>query len=467
MAEPNVSYAKKTFTRNPVSTEQEYAKLPPQVKELEDAVIGAIMLDNEAMHDVIEILKPESFYINANQLIWNAAHHLYHLHQPIDILTIAEQLRKTGELESVGGMGYLMQVSSTVSSSANIEYHARVIQEKHVARKLIAIGNSTIKGAYEETTDIFDLVNHTAGEVENINLSLVGQGQKNFGDTLVSVISDMRKAAESKNYMTGVKTFSDVLDGQLLGLQPENLVIIAGRPGMGKTSVAWHIALNQAKNGIPVGFFTLEMSDTELIRKMISAHIRVDSKTVRKGGLKYDEWQRLDSALQTMINYPIYTNDTAGIQLNQLLAVGRNWVRKQGVKVIYIDYIGKIRTGMKFGTREQEVSHISGTLKDFAKQMKVPVVLLSQLSRAVEQRGGDKRPLLSDLRESGSVEQDADIVIFPYRPEYYGITESPDIGILPKGYTELDIQKFREGEPVAVRWIFEAEYSSFKDYNPF
>jgi replicative DNA helicase len=472
MAGP-VDIIKKTQIRKSVSDSNllDYGKLPPQVKELEEAVLGAIMLEESAIHDVIEIIKtPEAFYLDAHQRIWRAMTALYHSHTNIDLLTVTEQLRKNGELEAAGGPFYVAQLTNKIGSSANIEDHSRIVIERYTARQMIAISSEVIKDAYEDTTDVFELVNKASAEIEAVNLELSGQGQMMFQDIVLSEVEKIRAAATSGNYITGVPTYSDVLDKHLLGFQEENLIIVAGRPGMGKTSVAWHIAINQAKHNIPVGFFSLEMSDRELIHKMISAEILVDTKTVRKGGMKHEEWQRLDSSLTRMSSYPIYMNDRAGISINQLMAVGRNWIRKYGVKVIYIDYIGKISTSdtkEKFGTREQQVSYISGQLKNFAKQMKTPVVLLSQLSREVEKRGGDKRPILSDLRESGAVEQDADVVVFCYRPEYYGInTDSVTGNILPAGYTELDIAKYRHGEPGTARWIFEPQYSRFSDFNP-
>lgn len=468
MAE-SVDIVKKSLIRKSSSESNvlDYGKLPPQAKELEEAVLGAVMIEESAVHEVIEIIRsPEVFYVDAHHHIWVAIAMLYHQHSKIDLLTVTEQLKKNGKLDTAGGPFYIAQLTNKVGSAANVEYHARILTEKYTARQMIAISTEINRDAYDDTTDVFELVDRASADIEAINLDLSGQGQMMFQDIVLNEVDKIRAAATSGNYITGTPTYSDILDRNLLGFQDENLIIIAGRPAMGKTSVAWQIGINQAKHDIPVGFFTLEMSDKELVHKMISAEIGVDTKTVRKGGMKLEEWQRLDASLPRMSSYPIYMNDRAGITINQLMAISRNWVRKHGVKVIYIDYIGKITTSdKKFGTREQEVSHISGQLKNLAKQLKIPVVLLSQLSREVEKRGGDKRPILADLRESGAVEQDADVVIFIYRPEYYGITTDKDTGQqLPKGYTELDIAKYRQGEPGIARWIFEAEYSRFNDY---
>lgn len=464
----DVELVKKSLLRKTTSDSGaiDYGKLPPQAKELEEAVLSAVLIEAGAIHDVVEIIKTEDvFYLDSHQRIWRAIKALYLSHSPIDLLTVTEKLKKHGELDAAGGPFYVAQLSNKVNSAANVEYHARVLAEKWVARKLISISTEIQKAAYEDTTDIFELLDSAGTLIDAVNLDISGQGQKAFSDSVMETAQQMRHANDTKEFITGTPTFSPVLDHALLGLQKGNLVVIAGRPGMGKTTVAWHIALNQAKQGIPIGFFSLEMSDKELIHKMISADISVVTDKVRKGDLELDQWLRFDSRIGNMADLPIQMNDRAGLSINQIISIAKNWVRKHKVEVIYIDYIGKIRTneGKKYGTREQEVSFISGALKDFAKQMNIPVVVLSQLSRAVEQRGGDKRPILSDLRESGAVEQDADVVIFCYRPEYYGLESDSNGQRYERGYTELDIQKYRHGQPGMVPWIFEAKYSRFYD----
>lgn len=465
----DIDLVKKSLIRRTTSEygSADYGKLPPQAKEMEEAVLGAVMIEENAIYEVADMIKvPDVFYVDAHQRIWKAILALFRNHSKIDLLTVTEQLKKHGELDAAGGPFYIAQLTNKIGSAANVADHALYLVEKYTARQLISISAETTKNAYEDTVDTFELLDKTLGDLETINQDLTGQGQKVFYDMVVDETEKLRAAAHSGEYITGVPTYSAALDKALLGLQPENLVVVAGRPGMGKTSVVWHIAIQQAKNKRPVGFFSMEMSDRELIHKMIAAEITVDTKTVRKGGMKAEEWSRLDSKLDGIANLPIFMNDRAGLTINQIIAISRNWVRKHDVQVIYIDYIGKIKTtdAKKFGTREQEVSNISGQLKDLAKSLKIPVVVLSQLSRAVEQRGGDKRPILSDLRESGAVEQDADVVIFCYRPEYYGIETGEDGEAYPKGYTELDIQKYRHGDPGTARWIFEAKYSRFRDF---
>lgn len=457
------STLKKTLTRRPLfNQEQPLGKLPPQAVPFEEALLAAVMLEENAMQQAAEIIKtPEAFYNVQNQFVWKALQHLYNADVKIDFMTLSDRLTHNNDLQNAGGNENLMRICNAVGSAANVRYYALMVQEKYLARRIISITGSSNSTAYADTTDAVELLDNTIMQLENLCTELAVKTPQTFAETLAAEIEQIRNNIH--NPVTGVPTFSRSLDAHLLGLQPENLIVIAGRPGMGKSSVAWHLAINQAKHNIPVGFFSLEMSDRELMHKLISAEIEVNTQALRSGALTPMQWQQLDVSLQQMSTYPIYMNDTGGITLQQLLATARNWVRKHGVKVIYIDYIGKIRTtDKKFGTREQEVSYISGALKDFAKHMKIPVVVLSQLSRLVEHRTGDKRPQLSDLRDSGAIEQDADIVLFPYRPEYYDIRTDED-GPLPRGYTELILAKYRNGQPGSIRWIFEPEYSRFRD----
>lgn len=449
-------------------TTPDYGKIPPQSRELEEAVLGAILLEQNAISEAMEVIRTaDVFYVDANQRIWRAMASLYHENKQIDTLTVTERLKRHENLEAAGGIHYLITLTSKIGSAAHIGQHSRILVEKYILRKIITIGTNAITQAFNDSTDAIELLGFIGNQFDAVNMELSGQGEKTWSDSVIEEVDSMRAAAESGDYMLGVPTHSDVIDRNTLGLQPKNLIIIAGRPGMGKTSLAWDIALKQAKNGLPVGFFTLEMADKELIRKALSAELSMDTKTIQKGGLTRDKWQKLDSILPNLIEYPIYLCDSAGIGINELKAKARNWVRKFGVKVIYIDYIGKINTadtGQRYGTREQEVSYISGQLKNLAKSLNIPVVALSQLSRAVETRGGDKRPMLSDLRESGAIEQDADMVWFPYRPEYYGITTGESGEMLPEGFTEVDIAKYRNGNPGKVQLIFEAEFNRFIDY---
>ena len=454
--------------KRPTHTPQtDFGKLPPQARQLEEVLLGAVMTEESAIHEVIELIKTEEvFYVDAHQRIWKAMSALYYSHTQIDLLTLTEQLKRQGDLDAVGGALYLVQLSNSISSSAHIAEHARLIIEKHILRKLIAVSHDVSRDAYSDTTDVFDLLDRAGNEVEGINLMLRGQRNESFANRVLKAAQMLKDAANTGTYITGVPSYSSKLDGQLLGFQASDLIIVAARPGMGKTSMVWHLARMQARNNIPVGFFSLEMNDRQLINKMFASETQIDLKTVARGGLKCEEWQRFDRAAADIMNWPIHLDDTGAIPIHQLIAVAKNWVRKYGVKIIYIDYIQLITTGegpRKFGNREQEVSYISSKLKATAKELNIPIVALSQLSRGPETRP-DKRPLLSDLRESGAIEQDADIVIFPFRPAYYGQEFDHQGHAIPEGYTELDIAKYRNGEPVVVRWIFEPKISRFRDY---
>lgn len=473
MAEP-IEISRKSLIRKSSAADAsvlDYGKLPPQAKEMEEAILGAVMIEESAIHEVVEILKSEEcFYVDAHQRIWKAIKMLHLMHSKIDLLTVTEQLKKHGDLDAAGGPFFVAQLTNKVGSSAHIEEHARVVFEKYLQRQMIVRATEVIKAAYEDTTDVIQLLDSAVVSFENLNSEMAGQGAVSFADSVVDEADRLHKAFESEQFITGVPTYSEALDKHLLGFQPGNLIIIAGRPGMGKTTIAWHIARQQLKHDIPVGFFSLEMRDRELIRKMFAAEVRVDSLQVRKGGLNKEEWQRLYKKLPELSSYPIELYDRAGITVNQLVAKTKSWIRKKGVKVLYIDLIGKIGVydaGKRFGTREQEVSYISNELKNLASDMQIPVVLLSQLSRKVEERG-DKRAILSDLRESGAIEQDADVVIFPYRPGYYGI-EADEVGnAYPHNVTLLELAKYRDGKAdAAARWVFEPQFSNFYDYSEF
>jgi replicative DNA helicase len=450
-----------------VANVMDYGKLPPQAQDLEEAVLGAVMIEEGVIHDIIEIVhSPEIFYNDKHKLIWKAIKQIYYTHTKIDLLTVTEQLKKNGDLESAGGPFYIAQLTNKVASAANSDVHARIVTEKFIARELIKISTNTTKDAYDDTADVFELLNTAALEIENINLQLTSEGQQSYIDMVAEEVEKLRNAANTGDYITGITTGSNKLDKQLLGFQPGNLIIIAGRPSMGKTSVALHFATQQLKQGIPVGFFSLEMGKEEIIQKQLSAEISVDSQTLRKGGLKKEEWNRLDDRMKYILSFPFQLNDTAGLSIAKIRAISRNWVRKHGVKIIYIDYLQLIQGEgeKKFSNREAEISHISRLLKRMAKELKIPVVALSQLSRSVETRGGDKRPMLSDLRESGAIEQDADVVMFCYRPEYYHIPNDDEGNPYPANYMELILAKYRNGGTGTIRQIFEKEYSRLYDY---
>lgn len=454
---------KQTIRRTASTAPALIAKLPPQAIDAEEALLCAVLLDSNTMHAAQSIIThPDAFYKPQHRFIWEALLTLFNADSHIDFVTLLGQLKKDGNLNNAGGVNLLMELTNAFASPASVEEYAQLVQEKHLARRLITVTSESCTQAYDETADAHQLLEQTANQLDNINLEFNKTKPVTFAEALAAEVEKLRNTTPAS--ITGVPTGSPALDAHLLGLQPQNLVIIAGRPGMGKTSVAWHMALNQAKAGIPIGFFSLEMSDRELIQKLLSSEVEVNTHQLRSGNLSATDWQRLNDRLRQISTYPIHLNDTAGLTLQQLSAIARHWVRRHGVKVIYIDYIGKIRTGEKrFSTREQEVTYITGSLKDLAKQLHIPVVALSQLSREVERRSGDHRPVLSDLRDSGSIEQDADIVLFPYRPGYYEIYHDAQGSPYPAGYTELIIAKYRHGQPGSIRWVYQPEFSKFRD----
>lgn len=455
--------------RKPGNKYADFGKVPPQSLEAEEAVLGAVLLEDQAMHELTEIIKTEQvFYKNAHQQIWRAMKMLHISHSRIDTITVSEQLKKLGTIEEAGGAYYLIQLTNKIGSAANVAYHARILVENYIKREIIKASSEMIGKAYDETTDAIDLLGYSASAIEEVNLYIQGQAVKDWAETVADEADRLRTAGITGETVTGVPTGSETLDRHMLGWQPGNLIIIAGRPGMGKTTVAWHIARNQLKQGIPVGFVSLEMKDRELIRKMFSAEIQVDSQKLRRGDLADWQWGKLDDKLPDMMAYPIQMEDRAGITISQLEAKIKYWIRKHKIQAVYIDLIGKIVASdgnQKFFNREAEISHISGRLKILAGNMNIPIILLAQLSRRVEERT-DKRPVLSDLRDSGAIEQDADIVIFPYRPGYYGIETDEDGQRYPENVTLLDIAKYRDGAPdCVIKWIFEPQYSNFYDYN--
>jgi replicative DNA helicase len=446
--------------------ETHIGKLPPQAKQLEVYLLGAIMLESDCLSAIIPIIKTdEVFYADAHQRIYRAMMQLSAKNKPIDLETVIEQLKANADLDKVGGVYYIATLTNSVGSAANAEAWARMIVEKYIQRELIHVCNELSCLAYEDTTDVFDLRDAMGKKFDRLVMLSQTQSNQTFAGRVSESVQVLKDAANQGNYITGVQTFSPRLDRNLMGFQPTDLIIIAARPAMGKTSIALHIALNQAKNGIPVGFFSLEMNDRQLINKLLSSETNIDLKKVRSGGMKYDEWQTVDAVAEEMKTWPFYLDDTGAIDIQTLIATSRVWVKKHGVKIIYLDYIQLVTSTEKSrGSREQEVSYISSKLKALAKELKIPIVALAQLSRGPESRP-DKRAMLSDLRESGAIEQDADIVIFPFRPEYYGIETDSEGMPYVKGFTELGIAKFRNGQPGKVPWVFLATKSKFVDYN--
>lgn len=441
-------------------------KLPPQAVEIEEVVLGALMLERDALSTVIDILKPESFYRDAHRLIYEAIVALFNNTEPVDIKTVVHQLRKTGNLEVVGGAYYIASLTTKVNSAANIEYHARIISEQSIKRELIKISTEIQQEAYEDTTDVFKLLDKAEQSLFDVSESHIRKNYDKMSSLLNQAIQEIEDRKNKEDGLTGVPTGFTKLDRVTSGWQASDLVIIAARPGMGKTAFVVTAIRNAAIDfNKPAAIFSLEMSSVQLVNRLVSAEAELESEKLKRGDLQDYEWEQLLHKTKRLSDAPIFIDDTPGLSILELRAKARRLVAQHGVSLIVIDYL-QLMSGDASknagGNREQEIASISRALKGIAKELNVPVIALSQLSRAVETRGGDKRPQLSDLRESGSIEQDADMVMFLYRPEYYGITQSED-GMPLTGTGEVIIAKHRNGSLENVQLKFIGKFTKFAD----
>ncbi len=442
-----------------------FGKVPPQAVPLEEAILGAILLEKDALTEVLDVLQHDAFYVDAHQLIYKAMLRLFERSQPIDLLTVMEELKKSGELESIGGPAYLAELSNKVASAANIEYHARIVAQKFIQRELIRISTKTINDAFEDTTDVFDLLDGAENALFKIAERNMGRSVDKMGSLASKLLKQIEELKDVEEGLTGVPTGFTDLDRLTSGFQKSDLIILAARPGMGKTALTLSIAKNAAldfNKGVAV--FSLEMSSLQLAQRIISMEAEIAGSKLRNGQLEEYEWQQLHTAIEKVADAPIFIDDTPGINSFELRAKCRRLKMQYDIQMIIIDYLQLMSGGgdNKSGNREQEVSAISRSLKGLAKELNVPVIALSQLSRAVETRGGDKRPQLSDLRESGSIEQDADMVMFIYRPEYYQILEDEE-GQSLKGVADVIVAKHRHGALMDVRLRFTGEFARFSN----
>ena len=441
-------------------------KLPPQAIELEEAVLGAMLIDKKGVDEVIDLLEPGAFYKTAHQNIFESILNLFQNSQPIDLLTVSSDLRKNGKLESIGGDYYLVQLTQRVASSAHIEFHARIILQKYIQRSLIRISNEIIESSYKESIDVFDLLDEAESKLYD-----VAQGNiKKSSDTAQNLVMLAKKKIEeiaNKEGLSGIATGFEKLDSLTSGWQPSDLIIIAARPGMGKTALTLSMARNIAvTKETPVAFFSLEMSSVQLITRLISAETGLSTEKLRTGKLADHEWKQLNVKVGDLEKAPLFIDDTPALSIFDLRAKARRLASQHGIKLIIVDYLQLMTAGSnsKAGNREQEISSISRNLKALAKELDIPVIALSQLSRAVETRGGTKRPQLSDLRESGAIEQDADIVSFIYRPEYYGIEEWDDEEHTSSvAQAEFIVAKHRNGGLDNIRMKFIGQLGKFED----
>ncbi len=442
-----------------------FGKVQPQAVPLEEVVLGAIMLEKDALTTVMDIIRWESFYLDAHQLIFKAMLRLFERMQPIDLLTVMEELKKEGDLEAVGGPAYLAELTNRVASAANIEYHARIVSQKHIQRELITVSTKIIKDAFEDTTDVFELLDSAEQGLFNITQQNLSRSYDSMTTLASKALKQIEELKNREDGLTGVPTGFVDLDRVTSGWQNSDLIILAARPGMGKTSFVLSAAKNAAMEfNKPVAVFSLEMSSLQLAQRIISMEAEISGSKMRTGQLEDYEWQQLQTAIEHVSEVPIFIDDTPGINVFEVRAKARRLKMQHDISLIIIDYLQLMSGGSdnQKGNREQEVSAISRSLKGLAKELNVPVIALSQLSRAVETRGGSKRPVLSDLRESGSIEQDADIVGFIYRPEYYQIMEDEE-GMSLKGIAEIIIAKHRNGALKTVRLKFTDEFARFSN----
>lgn len=446
----------------------EQGKLPPQAIDLEEAVLGAMMLEQSAVNTIIDVLKPDSFYKDAHQKIYGAIYDLFQKSEPIDILTVTSALKSSGNLEFVGGAYYISKLTSRVASTANAEFHARIISQKFIQRELIRISSDIIKDAFEDTTDVFDLLDKAENSLFQVAEGNIRKSYDKMNNLMREAIEGIDKARENKDGVSGIPSgFSD-LDRVTGGWQRSDMIVLAARPGMGKTAFVLSMARNMAVDfNVPVAVFSLEMSGVQLVQRLIASETGLSSEKLRKGTLEDHEYQQLHQRIGKLAEAPIFIDDTPALSIFELRAKCRRLKAQHGIDMVIIDYLQLMSGGGEGkGNREQEISSISRSIKSIAKELNIPIIALSQLSRMVETRGGDKRPILSDLRESGAIEQDADIVSFIYRAEYYGITEHPD-HIDTKGLGELIIAKHRNGALETVKMKFIGHLAKFTNYDTF
>ena len=448
----------------------ERGKIPPQAVDLEEVVLGAMMIDKKGVDEVIDILHPDVFYKDAHRFIYEAIFILFEESQPVDLLTVSSQLKKAGKLEACGGDFYLIKLTQKVASSAHIEFHARIILQKFIQRSLIKISNEIIEDAYDESTDVFDLLDTAESKLYDVTQGNLKRSAETAQDLVIQAKKRIEEIA-GKEGMSGIPSGFDKLDKLTSGWQPSDLIIVAARPGMGKTALTLSMARNMAVNsGTPVAFFSLEMSSVQLITRLISSETGLSSEKLRTGKLEKHEWEQLNVKVKSLEKAPLFIDDTPSLSIFDLRAKARRLASQHGIKMIMIDYLQLMTAGgsQKGGNREQEISTISRNLKALAKELNVPVIALSQLSRAVETRGGSKRPILSDLRESGAIEQDADIVSFIYRPEYYKIEEWDDEDRTPtQGQAEFIVAKHRNGGLENIRLKFIGSQGKFDNLDDF
>lgn len=448
----------------------EFGKLQPQDLKIEEAVLGALMLEKEAYTNVSDILKPESFYDTTHQHIYEAIVELGAKQRPIDMLTVTEQLRNDGNLEAVGGAARISQLTGMISSAANVEFHARIIAQKYIARRLISFTSNIQSKAFDETNDVYDLMQEAEGALFEISKNTLKRDVQQIDPIISEAIKKIQEAANNETGLSGLPTGYHKLDEMTSGWQNSDLIIIAARPAMGKTAFVLSLAKNMAVDyNLPVAIFSLEMSNLQLVNRLISNVCELEGEKIKSGQLSGEDWEKLMARSKKLYSAPLYVDDTPSLSVFEFQTKARRLKSEHDIKIIIIDYLQLMNaSGMKFGSREQEVSNISRSLKALAKDLNIPIIALSQLNRSVEQRGDDKRgkrPQLSDLRESGAIEQDADIVCFIHREEYYTKSSEDAEGNDIRGKAEFIIAKHRSGAVGDVPMRFVHRFARFENWD--
>lgn len=444
-------------------------RVPPQAIDLEQAVLGAMMIDANALNNAVDILRTkDAFYDPKHQVIFEAITELYNTTTPVDLLTVTEQLRKLGALELAGGAFYISTLTGKIASAAHVEHHARIIVEKYIQREVIGISNEILRDAYDETKDIFEVLSKAESALFEVAQNNMKKGYDTMQVAMRGAMEEIEKARENKDGVSGIPTGLKELDKVTSGWQRSDMIVIAARPAMGKTAFVLSMARNMAVDyNMGVAIFSLEMSSVQLVKRLISSEAEMDAEKLRKGNIEDYELQQIYTRISRLNKAPIYIDDTPGISIFELRAKSRRLKQKHNIEAIIIDYLQLMTGGTNKmqGNREQEISHISRSIKEIAKELNVPVLVLSQLNRSVESRGGDKKPVLSDLRESGAIEQDADIVSFIHRPEYYNLME--DEAGPTQGIGNIIIAKHRNGSTGTIRLKFIGKYAKFDNLDSF
>ncbi len=457
----------KTSSRQVIAALPDFGKVPPQAIDMEEAVLGAIMLEKEAVITILDILRPESFYKEAHQRIFKSISDLSSKEYPVDLYTVTDDLRAHNELDSVGGPVYLTQLTSKVVSAANVDYHARIVAQKYIQRELIRVSTEIQNRSFDDTYDVTELLDYSENALFQIAEGNIKREVSPINIVLKEAIREIEEAGKREDALVGIPSGFTKLDRLTSGWQKSELIIIAARPSMGKTAFALSMARNMAiDHGKRVAIFSCEMSSIQLVNRLIIAETDIPGDKIKNGRLSEEEWKQLDTRIKKLVQAPVFIDDTPAISIFELRAKCRRLVAQHKLDIVIVDYLQLMSGPENAGSREQEVSNISRSLKSIAKELNVPILALSQLNRSVEMRGGTKRPLLSDLRESGAIEQDADMVVFIHRQDKFGIPTFED-GTSTKGIAEIILAKNRNGPVDDVRLRFREERAQFVDIDDF